>query len=67
MAEKSTDPRITNRAGKSSRNALIVALVVIVGVLIFAVMSGQKAAARAACRDGFLARRYVRNTALSNV
>ena len=41
MAEKSTDPRITNRAGKSSRNALIVALVVIVGVLIFALMSGQ--------------------------
>lgn len=32
MAEKSTDPRITNRAGKSSRNALIVALVAIVGV-----------------------------------
>lgn len=32
MAEKSTDPRITNRAGKSSRNALIVALVVTVGV-----------------------------------
>lgn len=41
MAEKSTDPRITNCAGKSSRNALIVALVAIVGVLIFAVMSGQ--------------------------
>lgn len=32
MAEKSTDLRITNRAGKSSRNALIVALVAIVGV-----------------------------------
>lgn len=41
MSEKSNDPRITNNAAKSSRIAIIVAAVFVIGILIFAVVSGQ--------------------------
>lgn len=41
MAEKSNDPRITNNAAKSSKIAITVAVVFIVAILVFAVVSGQ--------------------------
>lgn len=38
---KSNDPRITNNAAKSSRIAITVAIVFVIGILIFAVVGGQ--------------------------
>lgn len=41
MSNKVDDPRITNNAAKSSRIAIAVAVVFVVGILIFAMVSGQ--------------------------
>lgn len=41
MSSKSNDPRVTNNAAKSSRIAITVAIIFVVGILVFAIVSGQ--------------------------